>query len=302
MTVAVVPQLSVVVPSVNGWNDLRGALDALKVAAREVPLEVIVPERCGDPVRVEISLRHPSVRILPVPEDTSIPRMRALAFAAATAPMVAVIEDHVLVASDWASRIVALRALGHRVIGGRVENAATERAVDWAAFLCEYHTALTSRPAGPSEWLTGNNTAYDRGALVQSRDVIDAGGWEDALHDAFRRDGVELWYDPSLVVRHRRTYRSAREYAVERFTYSRAWAALRTAGAGRAERLWIGARAVLLPPVLLFRIVTRSWSDVSCRAPLIRGLAYLPLFVAAWAIGEMAGAWLGDGGALVRVR
>lgn len=302
MTSAAEVQLSVIVPSVTGWDDLGGALDALAIAGREVPLEVIVPERCGDRVRVELALRYPAVRVLPVAVGTSIPRMRALAFAAAAAPTVAVIEDHVLVPADWAKRILSLRAQGHRAIGGRVENAATERTVDWAAFLCEYHAVLAPRPAGPAEWLTGNNTAYESAALARQGDVIDRDAWEDALHAALRRDGVELWYEPTLVVRHRRHYRSALEYAAERFTYSRAWVALRTADSGRPGRLWAGLRALLLPPVLGWRIVTRCWPDPRCRAPLLRSLPYLPLFTAAWALGETAGAWWGDGGALSRVR
>lgn len=294
--------ISVIVPSVTGWDDLRGALEALAIAARSVPLEVIVPERCGDRVRLELALRFPAARVLRVAHDTSIPRMRALAFAAATAPTVAVIEDHVLVPADWARRIVELRAAGHRVIGGRVENAATDRRVDQAAFLCEYHAVLARRPGGAARWLTGNNAAYDRTLLARFAGVIELGGWEDALHDALRAAGEELWHEPALVVMHRRVYRTALEYTVERFAYSRAWAALHTAGAGPLRRLLTGARSALLPPVLLWRIVAYSWPERAYRGPLLRSLPYLPLFVFSWALGELVGAWAGDGGALSRVR
>ena len=297
-----VPVLSVVVPSVTGWETLQHTLNALEANARDVPLEILVPERAGDRVRVEIALHHPAVRVLCVPSDASIPRMRSLAFAAATAPTVAVIEDHVLVPADWARRIIALRQAGHRVVGGRVENAATERAVDWAAFLCEYHGVLVERPEGAARWLTGNNTAYDRELLRRLVEVIDRGGWEDVLHEAMRVAGEELWHAPALVVGHRRAYGSAFEYAAERFTYSRAWAALHTAGAGPWRRLWSGTRTVLLPPVLIWRIVTRAWPQRAYRGPLLRSLPYLPLFVISWSLGELAGAWAGDGGALVKVR
>lgn len=304
MSAARAPLLSVVVPSVTGWDDLRGALDALALAARAVPLEVLVPERLGGGIRVELALRYPAARVLPVAADTSIPRMRALAFAAATAPTVAVIEDHVLVGLGWAERIVALRKAGHRVIGGGVENAATERTVDWAAFLCEYHSVLAERPNGPASWLAGNNVAYDRALLTELAGVIAEGRWEDRLHDALRAHGVELWYDAELGVGHRRRYRAAGAYAAERYTYSRAWAAMRVAdaGGGAAARTLGALRALLLPPVLFARIVARAMPRRGLRGPLFRSLPYLSGFVIAWACGEAVGALAGDGGALARVR
>ena len=296
------PTLSVVVPSVNGWQDLRACLEAIDLAGRSIPLEVIVPERCGARERAELSRHFPAVRVIPVAPDTSIPRMRALAFGAAAAPTVAVIEDHILVKSTWACRIEELRAAGHRVIGGRVENAATERAVDCAAFLCEYHGVLRVRAAGVAQSLIGNCTAYDRKLLRHFEHVIDRGGWEDSLHDAMQTAGVELWYDPTLVVRHRRVYHSASEYARERFNFSRAWAAMHTASSGSGRRLWLGARAALLPPLLLFRILTYTWSQRTNRMALLRSLPFLPLFIGSWALGELVGTWSGDGGALAKVR
>jgi hypothetical protein len=41
------PELTVVVPSVNGFSDLQECLDALEREGARVRLEVIVVERCG---------------------------------------------------------------------------------------------------------------------------------------------------------------------------------------------------------------------------------------------------------------
>lgn len=71
------------------------------------------------------------VRLLSVPVATTIPAMRALAFAAAGAPTIAVIEDHVLVPAGWARQMVAARS------------------DDWAAFLCEYSHLVAPLTAGP---------------------------------------------------------------------------------------------------------------------------------------------------------
>ena len=88
---AAMPALSVVVPSVNGWQDLEGCLAALDQERVRVSLEVLVPERCGPAVRDAVTRQYPWVRLLPVPVATTIPEMRALAFAAASAATTPVI-------------------------------------------------------------------------------------------------------------------------------------------------------------------------------------------------------------------
>jgi hypothetical protein len=294
------PALSVVVPSVNGWGDLEGCLAALDQERASLPLEVLVPERCGQAVRNTIAQRHPWVRLLAVPSGTPIPRMRALAFADARAPTVAVIEDHVLVPTGWARQMVAARSDGVRVVGGGIVNAATEQTVDWAAFLCEYSHLVAPLTAGPAEWLTGNNTAYDRALLEECHDVVEAGPWEDVLHQTFRQRGVVLWCRPDIVAHHKKHY-TVSEYVSQRFLYARAYAGARVSGTSPARRLGYGLLAFALPPVLLARIVSRVWRSGAHRGELARSLPLLALFVMAWGLGEVVGGWFGAGDALAKV-
>ena len=293
--------LAVVVPSVNGWSDLEAALSALERERTHVALDVLVPERCGDAVRARVAQRFPWVRVLPVPVTTTIPQMRALAFDAARAPTVAVIEDHVIVPEGWAQQLVDARRGNVRVVGGTLVNAATERTVDWAAFLCEYSHVLTQQTSGPADWLMGNNTAYDRLLLVECADVVHAGRWENALHDEFRRRGVTLWCRPEIVVGHKKHY-TVGEYTSQRFLYARAFAADRVQARGVVSRLTYGAAALALPALLFARITARVWRSGRHRRELRRSLPLLALFVLSWGAGEVIGAWFGDGGALAKVR
>jgi hypothetical protein len=295
------PVLSVVVPSVNGWQDLEGSLAALERERNTTPLEVLVPERCGDVVRNALARRFPWARILPVGELITIPGMRALAFQNAASPTVAVIEDHVLVPPGWARRMVEARAGEVRVVGGGVVNAATGRTIDWAAFLCEYSHLLAPLPNGPATWLTGNNTAYERALLAECRDVIETGQWEDVLHEAFRKRGVVLWCRPDIIVGHKKHY-TVGEYTSQRFLYARAYAAAKLRGASAAQRLVRGALSLALPPVLFYRIVARVWRSGAHRSELLRSLPLLAVFVLSWGLGEAAGSWFGDGGALAKVK
>ena len=293
------PELSVVVPSVNGWVDLEATLSALESERDGVALEVLVPERCGAVVRAQLAGRFPWVQVLPVGPDQTIPQMRALAFDAASAPSVAVIEDHVQVPPGWAQLLLAARKSA-AVVGGGVRNAATSTTLDWAAFLCEYSHLLPPLAAGPSLWITGNNTVYDRALLNQHRAATHAGRWENHLHDALRLAGVELTCRPEIVVDHRKHY-SLGEYFSQRYWYARSYAGQRVEGRSAAVKLFHGGLAFALPPLLLWRTVSRSLAKQVDRRLVTRCLPLLALFICAWGAGEVVGSWFGAGDSLRKV-
>jgi hypothetical protein len=295
------PALSVVIPSVNGYGDLRGCLAALMANAREVPLELLVVERCGHAVREQVRRDFPAARVIEVDTSVTIPAMRALAFDAATAPAVAVIEDHVIVPEGWARRM--LEALGDgsaQIVGGGVDNAATSTVLDWGAFLCEYSHCLPPLAAGQVEWLTGNNVIYPKSLLDRFQAVTHAGRWENALHDAMKGAGIRLVCHPDIVVGHKKHYTFG-EYLSQRYLYARSYAGARVAGAPAARRLAYGAAAFLLPPLLFYRTVRRIVSKGRYRGWLIKSLPLIGIFVIAWGAGEVVGYWTGPGDSLSRV-
>lgn len=294
------PQLSVVIPSVNGMGDLACCLDALDAQRGDCDMEVIVADRCGEAVRRDLGTEYQWVRLLGAESKTTIPALRARAFAAATGEFVAVIEDHVIVPEGWARRLLDAAREAEQVVGGSVENAATERVVDWAAFLCEYSHCILPLPAGKSTWLTGNNVIYPRALLARYTQLVSAGGWENQLHDALRRDGVRLECRPEIRVGHKKHY-TVREYLSQRYLYARSYAGARVAGAPTLRRLVYGAAAFALPPVLFYRTVSRVVAKRRHRAELIRSLPLLALFVTSWALGEVVGYWAGPGDSLAKV-
>lgn len=299
MTEARAPDLSVVIPSVNGWGDLEGCLQALAAQTGACTIQTLVIDRVGPNVRRPLRRQHPRAVLLEVPHGTTIPEMRALGFDRAQAPVVGVIEDHVLVPPDWAERMLAAHAEGAKVVGGSVYNAAHDRAVDWAAFLCEYCHCLQP-PAGAAEWVTGNNITYRRDLLERFREVIDRGGWENQLHDALREAGITLLSRPDIAVGHKKHYRIS-EYLHQRYLYARSYAGMRLEGAGTARRVAYGVAALSLPPLLLLRTVARVFSARRHRVELLRTLPLLGLFVTAWAAGEVVGYCHGPGDSLGQV-
>lgn len=289
-----------VVPSVNGLGDLTGCLDALAGQRADCDLEVMVVDRCGEPVRSATRQRFPWVRVLGADHATTIPALRAQAFAQATGEFVAVIEDHVIVPPGWARRMLDAARETEQVVGGSVENAATERVVDWAAFLCEYSHCILPLPSGRAEWLTGNNVIYPRALLARYAELLAAGGWENQLHDALRRDGVRLECRPDIRVGHKKHY-TVGQYLSQRYLYARSYAGARVRGASAARRLAYGAAAFVLPPLLFYRTVSRVVAKRRHRTELVQSLPLLMLFVTSWALGEVIGYWVGPGDSLAKV-
>ncbi|HSR92214.1 MAG TPA: glycosyltransferase family 2 protein [Gemmatimonadales bacterium] len=292
--------LSVVIPSVNGWGDLEGCLQALERQRTDADLDVLVVDRIGNGIREQVRQRFPRVTVIPAPPGTTIPDLRAMAFERARADSVAVIEDHVLVPEGWAAQLLAAQARGEEVVGGSVDNAATTRLIDWAAFLCEYSQLLPPLPEGPVPGLTGNNTVYRRSLLEKHRDATRAGRWENYLHDALRRDGVVLYQRPEIRVGHKKHY-TAWEYLSQRFLYARSYAGVRVQGASLLRRLFYGLAAFALPPVLFLRVVRTVWRKGRHRSELLRSIPLLTLFVSSWGLGEVVGYWFGAGDALSKV-
>ncbi len=293
------PDLSIIIPSVNGWCDLAGCLEACTAQLGPGRVEVVVADRVGNSVRTRLRKRFPQVRLLEAPPGTTIPALRGMGVRAARGRVVGVIEDHIIVPEDWAERMLAAHRAGALVVGGAVDNAARETITDWAAFLCEYSHCLVP-PSGPADWLVGNNVTYQRDVLQRFISVFDDERWENDLHDAMRRDGIVLVSHPEIRVGHKKHYR-ATEYLSQRYLYSRAFAGLRFAKASALRRAVFGIAALALPPVLFYRIVSRVWRSGRYRRELVRSLPLLLPFVLAWTSGEIVGSWFGPNDALSRV-
>lgn len=292
--------LSVIIPVVNDLSDLIGCLDALK-ANKDAKLEIIVIDRTGERLRWTVERDYPEVVLIRVPPVATIPEMRALAIGRATAPAVAIIEDHVIVPDDWARRMLDALAEGHDVVGGAVKNAATETLMDWAAFLCEYSSVLPPLPAGPSTWLPGNNVIYRREVLTRFSTVLAEHKWENRLHDAMRAEGIELIMRPDIVVGHKMHYTFSL-YLSQRFLYSRSYAGARVADAPLAQRIKMGILGFALPPVIFIRTMKRIRAKNYHVDKLMKSLPHQVAFSIAWGAGEIVGYFFGPGNSLSKVR
>ena len=293
------PVLSIIVPAVNRYSDLRDSLTA--ALAQTIPVDIIVVDRLGPHIREALARDFPAVTVLPMPFDATIPAMRELGIARAKTPFIGVIEDHVILPPDWGERMLAALDEGYDVVGGSIENAATETLIDWASFLCEYSASLPPLPSGPSNGVPGNNVVYRSETLRRYESVLAEHRWENRLHDAMRVDGVVLMMRPDIVVGHKMHY-TFKLYLTQRFLYSRSYAGGRVAGESMPKRLIYAGATAILPPLLFYRTVSRIVSKKKHLGELVKSLPMLAVFVVSWALGETVGYLLGPGTAMSKVR
>ena len=290
--------LSVVIASVNGMPYLGKCLDAL--AERCPDAEVVVADWTDEATRAEVRERWPHVKLLSFDEPMAIPELRAAGVFASTSPVVALIEDHCLVAPAWGDRLAAGHAAGHNVVGGPIRNVATERIRDWAAFFCEYSAVMEPLPQGPAKALPGMNVSYDRRALEAIDDLLRDGRWENWLHPRLVERGFELWCEPDAVVEHDKDF-DLGEFVSQRYHYSRSFAGMRNPELGARQFLY-ALGTPLLVPLLYWRMARNVLSRGSRRREFLLATPLVLLYVTVWAFGEAVGYVFGGGRSLLKVR
>ena len=291
-------ELAVVVASVNGFPYVGDCLDSLEKHAPNA--EIVVADWTDDETRARLREGWPEIKLLSFDEPTAVPELRAAGIAASTTPYVAVIEDHCQVTPGWANAIVEGHRAGRHVVGGAVRNVKTLRARDWAGFLCEYSAFMEPFATGPVPDLTGMNVSYDREALATVEDLLRDGRWENELHARLRERGFELWAAPGATIEHAKDF-GFREFASQRYHYSRSYAGRQGELLGR--RRWLYALgSPLLVPLVLSRIV-RNVRARPGYGPVFRRAAPLVLvYSGIWAFGELVGYIFGGGRSILEVR
>ena len=296
------PDISVVIASVNGLPYPLQCLDSLAAQRGDAALEVVVADCTGAGTAAAIRERHPWVRLITFDERQSVPALRSAGVAAATGRLVAVTEDHCVPQRDWvASLIEAQRRTGWAAVGGGVEIAPTDRAIDWAVYFCEYASLMSPVPAGPAPAVPGMNVAYDMEQLEPMRSVFTQGLWENVIHDRIKEAGHQIGLDPSVIVNHCKHFTIAM-FLSERFHYSRAYAGNRVSGASSMTRATWAVKSLALPPLVLLRVLRAVITRRRHLGRLARCAHLVVMFSVVWSVGELVGYVAGPGDSLVKIR
>jgi hypothetical protein len=292
------PELSVVIASVNGWLLLEPTLRSLDALPERDRMEVIVVEAVGGATRERVRDQRPAVVVVES-ERRPIPRLRYQGVLRARGRVVAILEDHARVGGGWAAAVLHAHREPWGAVGGPVENG-RDGLVNWAVYFCEYAPYMAPIAEGETIDLPGNNVAYKRPHLLRHARVLDQGRWESWVNDRLRADGVAIASSNAMVVYHIKPF-GVRYFLAQRFYFARSYAGMRRVDWSWPKRLAYGAGSALLPAMLLARVAR---TVARKRRNLGRFLAVSPLvalFLTVGAFGEMVGYLAGPGRSLDRV-
>ena len=294
----VVP-LTVVIPTCHGWPAIQPFVDRLRDQAQATGAEVIVADGSSAPSPPPKALWPGLVWLREA--GAGVFRLRVLGRRAARGAILAVTEDHCLVAPDWCAQILKsyTRHPGAVAIKGVVRNGSRDRLADRASYLLVQAPNLAPFSGGPEDSILGVSCAtYDRRALDRLAPELD---WPVDLLDArqWHAAGETILADERVWVEH---HQSLPLLALSRLHYHNA----RAISGYRRGRLTRGdwarlAAAPILPVVRTVRTVALCarkrvpWTTLVASAPLF-------LWLYAWkAAGEITGYLTGPGDSETRI-
>jgi glycosyltransferase involved in cell wall biosynthesis len=281
------PTVSVVVASFRERRLLDACLASLLPQCSAHRAEVVVARVCPVAEFRELERTYPEVLFVPAPDGSSVPYLRSLGLAAADGDIVALTEDHCVVADDWVAQLANAQTRGADVVGGAMDNAQRERAIDWAAYFAEYGFFAEQGGGGAgSPLLTGANVAYSRRVVGDVIAWARDGEWENVAHARLAGRGSTLQFLRTAAVYQNKNYRFW-DFCRDRFVHGRDYARKRLADEGTARR-WLYAPGTAVLPLLLLWRVSRAIAPRHRRA-FLRALPFTLGFLTAWSVGEAAG-------------
>jgi len=250
--------------------------------------EIVVADCSPEDPTAELQARFPGVRVMHVPEKLTVPALRWRAVALTTGSLVAAIEGRSVPSGTWCAEIAAAHARAPQApaVGGPVVLKPGGSAFDWGLYFSEFAAFAPPLPEGPSPQLSGANLSYKRAALDGSRDLMDRGLWEAALHERWRARGEPLWLSGAHVVFHNGM--TGGDAMRMRFHYGRSYAADRFRDGSRFVALGYALLAPALPALLTARAAGHG-ARARLLPGFLRGLPWLLALNTAWACGEMTG-------------
>lgn len=288
MTATDLPPLSVLVATVQGWDEMSGCLERLLPQAVATGAEIVVADAVGIPY----PLTHPNLRVVFI-AGKSVFELRAAAVGEARGEIVAFTEDHCRVAPDWCEQIIA----AHRahpeaaLIGGRVVNGSPHKLIDWANFLLTFSPFLkpSTTPRG-TRVPPPANVSYKRDRLPSHPAT---GELEIALPERLQAEGAVVMLD-GIEMAHVQTHGFFSTF-VHHFDNGRATAGLALLSApSPARRRRIGAALRAFPRLLWVTVRnTMRRGAVPWRGRL--SLPLVAIVIGSHTVGEIVGAMRGPG-------
>ena len=294
--------LSVVVTITRGASHLGRCLKALENQAGAPPIEVIVPY-CPALDKIKSVMERfpwawfralefaagPSDRIDPGRAHLLYDRRRTAGLRSATAPVIAITEDHAIPDPGWCAGILAAHQnLAHAVIGGAIENGSS-RPLNTALYYLDFGRYQNPLHQGAAVYVSDINVSYKRRALEATRPVWSEFYHETAVHETLLSMHEKLWLTPHLIVTHDRGKLEFSKTLLERFAWARLFAGRRTEFLSKGRRYGLALLCPLLPPLLIWRSFRNIRRRRGTLKPFFRSFPLMCILTFFWSWGEFLG-------------
>jgi GT2 family glycosyltransferase len=293
-------EMSVIVVTPDNYETIRKTILRLRAQSVRGLLEVVIVAPSANDLRLDdsdLSEFH-QVRVVEVGPMTSTAKARAAGIRRASAPVVALVEDHSFPANGWVEALIQAHRGPWAAVGPVMANANPHSLISWANLIIEYGEWLEPCPAGVADHLPGHNGSYKRAPLLEYGDrlegMIEA---ESILQWDLRAKGYQLYLEPAAKTYHQ-NFSSAFSWIPLRFHGGRLFAASRARDWSALRRLSYTASAPIIPLIRLVRIVRQLRRRGRQRDLLPRVLPALIAGLIVDGMGEMVGYALGAGGAM----
>ncbi len=296
--------LSVVVVGYSASENLWMALEHLRAQTVFNLLEVIIvtPSRRElnlDPRKLEGFSTYKMLELKPFESGGAA---KAMGVMAASAPLVAFMEDHSYPESGWAEALIQAHRKGNFAVAGPVMlNANPYSGLSWGCFLAFYGHWIVARPQEEVKHLPANQSCYKRDLLLRyGARLSEMLETESVLHWDLLSRGCRLCQEPAARVHHL-NFSLLGPMLSEYYLASRVFAAKRAFGWSLPRRILYTAGSPLLPLIRLRRILKEA-SDAGLQAHVIfRAFMALVLVLCAGSMGEIFGYAFGVGEASKRL-
>jgi hypothetical protein len=275
------------------------ATDAHAIAREGLARFVVEVAGRGEVILVESSRRGdeevvlPGLRHLRRPPGRLAPELWAVGLDATDAPLVAFSTAAMVPGPGWLEALLdRLGETGAAAVGGPIAPGPGLSAFDHAVFLHRYARYIDPIEGGEIE-PPGENALYRRDRLEALGRPWRRGFWEAEVYPQLRARGERVVMAGDAIVTFAGGSRPAATL-LHRLAHARRYAAGRARGRGLAYRIGRTIAAPVVPAVLLARIARarRAAPDrIRWAMPTLR--PSLAIVLMAWALGEVAGLWLG---------
>jgi GT2 family glycosyltransferase len=279
----------VIIACHNAVGTIAACLQSLRNQATDADFEVIVVDSSTDGTAELVASGFPEVQLHTFSARRFCGGARNWGVAQSRADIVAFTDADCVPDRDWVDQLLLAHQAPHAAIGGTIANANPASCVGWGAYFTEFSHWI---PGQQPHWLrdiAGANMSYKRDLFQRYGSFIEGTYCSDTeFHWRLGRDGLQLRFEPAIVVAHR-SIEQLGPFLRHEFAHGRSFGRMRVRA--QAFPAWRRALYVVCGPLIPLRRLARVVGNN------LRGQAYLRQFIAAfplvvlgvsaWCLGEV---------------